>query len=410
LAQAGLTARLPENLSDADLVARFGDAARQYIRSCRLDHCDNVEDHALMSANLDMALTIRSQIWGDRFEALLSWFTTANLPRPGRILDIGCDIGLQTCFYAMFFPDSQVTGIDQCAKSIQCAQRLAERMRLKNVGFLPATLPDLPDNLVNQKFDLVVSSCIAGHFYDEPTIPVRSVEEAHSQPLSQRLMEYARLLGGFLADENSLLVAFDRFQIPTVLARWIWALRDAGIYVDRDRIELLEFVDESEDSVYAPVMAGTRRTAELITPDEIRELWMEGFLQHGGDVAFRHAAAEYFFVSESPKELLKGYRCMPPGLPPYCKEIWKSGSDVLIYLYEDGGVMIDAAPVEDLPKILDALRISARENRVGWSVEEYGPEAYPQPHAAPIDRNAADRPTEETPDSATATESDDPDA
>ena len=170
------------------------------------------------------ALAIRSQIWGRRNEAFLSWFATADLPRRGRILDVGCDIGIQTCFYAWFFPDSRVTGIDRCGKSVRCAERLAERLNLKNVQFTQADLHALPDELLSQRFDMVVSTCVVGHFCDGPTIPVRSIEEAQSQAIDPQRAEYAGLMAGFLADEDSLLVSFDRLTIPAALARWIWAL------------------------------------------------------------------------------------------------------------------------------------------------------------------------------------------
>ncbi len=100
------------------------------------------------------------------------------------------------------------------------------------------------------------------------------------------------------------------------------------------------------------------------------------------------AAAEYFFVDTSPKELLIGFRCTPAGLPPYCKELWKSESDLLFYVYRDGGAVLDVLPADDLPEILDAFRGTARDGSNGESVEEYGPEAYSEPAVSTSDGNA----------------------
>ncbi len=83
LVEAGLIAKMPTELHDEYLEERFGHAAKAYLRSCLIDQYDNAEGHALMSADLDMALAIRSQFWGDRCEAFLSWFATAHLLRPG---------------------------------------------------------------------------------------------------------------------------------------------------------------------------------------------------------------------------------------------------------------------------------------------------------------------------------------
>ncbi len=324
LPKAGMTAKVSEELFRSDLRARFGDAAERYLESCRVSRYDSVESHALMSPNLDMATAIRSEYWGNRYEAFLSWFVTAGLPRPGRILDIGCDTGIQTCFFATFYPESQVTGVDQCEKSLQCAQKLAERLGLTNVRFAQATLPELPADLVNQKSDMVVSSFVASYFDDEVTVPLRSIEEAQSAAPDPKLGRYARLLAGFLADDDSLLVGFDRFHTPIQVAWWIWALCDAGIYVRKDRIELIEFSDESDESIYAPAFVATKRGADLMTPDEIRHLWLKDHLTRGRDVAYHCAAVEQDFVSESPKELLKGAHCTFPKLLPFCKELWLS--------------------------------------------------------------------------------------
>ena len=57
-------------------------------------------------------------------------------PAATRILDIGCDNGLATCFYASQRPDAEVLGIDRCAEGIACAEHLASMLGLKNVTFI----------------------------------------------------------------------------------------------------------------------------------------------------------------------------------------------------------------------------------------------------------------------------------
>ena len=53
-----------------------------------------------------------------------------------------------------------------------------------------------------------------------------------------------------------------------------------------------------------------------MTPDEIRHLWLKDLLTRGRDVGYHCAAVEQDFVSESPKELLKGCDCTFPDLCP----------------------------------------------------------------------------------------------
>ena len=371
LAKASLAARLPKEQYEADLVERFGDAATQFFRNCRSDPSDNEESHALMSANLDMVLAIR----GDFGATATKLFSPGLQRRTCPIADVFSILVAMsaccTCFYATFFPKSEIIGIDRCRKSVQCAKQLAERLNLKNVQFVQADLRALPDALTTCTFNMVVSSCVAGHFYDEVTLPVRSIEETESQAITPNLAEYAGRMAGLLADDTSLLVSFERFGTPIQFARWIWALRNAGVYAHRDRITLLEVVDEVDD---LPVVVGTKRATAPFGPNEIRDLWMKDFREHGRRELYRRAVAEHRFVTTNPKELLHGFRHTPSGSSEYCKELWKSESDMLFYLYCDGGVIFAEHPMEDLPAMLESLRLAARDDSRGESIVEYGPE------------------------------------
>ena len=224
LAKAGLVAKLRDDVHEMYLAERFGDAAIEYQRGDGPSRHDCADSHGRMSANLELGLAIRSQIWGDRIEAFLSWFATAHLPQPKRIVDLGSDIGIQACFYAIRFPASQVVGIDRCVKSIQCAKQLAAKLNVKNVEFVQADFNGLPDELENQEFDMVVSSFVAHYLGNRVLGPTRSVEEAEHQQRDPGLAKYARLISALLRDENSLYLTFERMLGPIVLADWIWAL------------------------------------------------------------------------------------------------------------------------------------------------------------------------------------------
>ena len=382
LPKAGMTARVSEELFRSNLRARFGDAAEPYLESCRVSDCASAEAYAAMSPNLDMAMAIRSQIWGDRYEAFLSWLVTAGLPRPRRVLDMGFDTGIQTCFLATFYPNAQVTGVDQCVKSVRCAQRLAERLGLANAEFVQASAPEPPCELVGNKYDMVVSSFVAGYFRDEQMVPMRSIEEAQSEPVGPKALEYAQLLASFLADEDSLLVGFERCPVPVRLARWIQALRGAGIYIREHRIELIEFSDESDELASAPAFVASKRVADVMTPDEIRHLWLKNINRHGHDSAYHFAAIEHDFLSAGRKELLKGAHCTFPDIPPYCKELWLAGSDVLLYVFDrNGGVILDVAPSRRTAKNVGIVR-NGIPRRGADGDRGIWPGGLPQPPAA----------------------------
>ncbi len=52
-----------------------------------------------------------------------------------RILDVGCNNGMITCFLAKCFPESHVIGIDSEWEGINIARQLAEKLGLSNVEF-----------------------------------------------------------------------------------------------------------------------------------------------------------------------------------------------------------------------------------------------------------------------------------
>ena len=79
-----------------------------------------------------------------------------------KILEVGCDCGILSCFLAKRFPEAEVLGLDRCSESIAAAKELAERLKLTNVRFIAGTPGDLtaqsevPGNL-HPGFDTVVS-------------------------------------------------------------------------------------------------------------------------------------------------------------------------------------------------------------------------------------------------------------
>lgn len=89
------------------------------------------------NANWELSRDVTSQHAGRQYAHYLSLFVAAKEPPAAtRILDIGCDNGVATCFYALQFPDAEVFGIDRCAEGIACAEHLARMLGLTNVAFI----------------------------------------------------------------------------------------------------------------------------------------------------------------------------------------------------------------------------------------------------------------------------------
>ena len=228
-----------------------------------------------------MALAVRSQYDGTRYEEYFSWLAERNLPQPNRILELGCDVGISTCFYATLYPKATITGVDKSADAIECAKKLAAKLRLKNVQFIRADTEMLSSDLTGQKFDIVFAEGVAFAMSDDCPYPGDTVENilAWQRPSdsSYYKMPRAQPLADLLTDNKSTLISVEHFFTPHDLAEWLRSLRDAGIYVAWEKLDLATYFD-TEYGYHADLhlMIGSKQPADLPTAAEIRSLWTGG--------------------------------------------------------------------------------------------------------------------------------------
>ena len=326
----GIMDWLPEEDFERSLSQRFGSEATEYLEATKSKTYMGKQAASLKSGNLELALAVRSQYDGTRYEAFFSWLAAANLPQPKRILDVGCDIGITTCFCATLYPEATVIGIDCSREAVECAKKLAAKLHLTNVEFIEADVRHLPDGLKGENFDLVCSNSIAGYFvspnYED------TVEELleGADPFGK---DYARVLADFLADDKSTLVSFEDTFTPHELASWLWALHDAGIYVPAETVEMLDFFDtEYGCDEGPPVMIGSKQAATLPTAEEIRSLWTGGIDDIPEQDVYVGIIAESVLAATEPKELRHSFlHAAADSLDDSKTELWEAGTQVLIY-------------------------------------------------------------------------------
>lgn len=103
-----------------------------------LDYADLVTQlYRSKNATFELSLDVASQFTGRQLATYLSLFQMANEPpAASTVVDIGCDNGITTCFYAQRFPNARVIGIDRCAEGIECAKALAAKLAIPNITFI----------------------------------------------------------------------------------------------------------------------------------------------------------------------------------------------------------------------------------------------------------------------------------
>lgn len=143
----GITPRRVVDEFETFLVEKYGAAGTAFMDLSRgraqasehdAGYANLIEQlYQAKNATWELSRDITSQYAGRQYANYLSLFVAVKEPPVAtRILDIGCDNGLATCFYASQFPGAEVFGIDRCAEGIACAEHLARILGLKNVTFI----------------------------------------------------------------------------------------------------------------------------------------------------------------------------------------------------------------------------------------------------------------------------------
>ncbi len=365
----GIIDDLSEDDFEQRLFQHYGCDATHYLETVASDNrtwCKRAV--SARSGNPGLALAVCSQLDGTRYEAYFSWLAKADLPQPTRVLDVWCGIGVTTCFYATLFPEATITAIDNSSEAVECAKKLAAKLGLENIEFIQADIRRLRDELKGQKFDLVFATRVAESLSDDSRDYGDTVEDvlAYERPAesSYHKAPCAKPLADLLADEKAMLISFEDALSPHDLAEWLRSLRDAGICVSKNNVDLVYYFDtEYACCGELLLLAGSKQAAELPTAEEIRSLWTGGLDEIPEQNVYQDVEAESVLVATEPKELCHSIVNASFGNDAFSfTELWASGSHVLIYKYDFFARKLVRLPAED-PKRLIELLVEAFDDR-----------------------------------------------
>jgi SAM-dependent methyltransferase len=98
--------------------------------------------------------------------AWLAWVTTLELSAQ-RIIDLGCGVGVHTCFLAKRLPGAEVIGTDVSREGLDVATDLAARLTLSNVRFIEVDLSALAPADLGGGADIVLASTLLADAHPE---------------------------------------------------------------------------------------------------------------------------------------------------------------------------------------------------------------------------------------------------
>ena len=121
--------------------------------------------YRLKNASLDFTTAVTSQYFGRLYASYLAMVETLGLPRAASsVLDLGCDNGILTGFYARHFSEAHVLGVDRCNEGLVCAAALRDRLCISNVSLLAAdAFEDVPHPQISERQWDIIFMTLCGY-------------------------------------------------------------------------------------------------------------------------------------------------------------------------------------------------------------------------------------------------------
>jgi hypothetical protein len=207
------------------------DAVKKYISARGGDEeseekHDNLAFYKLKNSSAELSLFISGGFDGDFIRQTCNYIASV-ADKYGdctRILEVGCDCGILSCFLGRTFPTAQIVSVDQCEESIAVAKKLAQRLGVANITFRHADIYDCAED----KYDAIFSIRVMHE------ARLSSVVEDHTLLMDTQADMFAAATAGYAETlsnkltENGLLISIERCGINPLLYGWMLALNEQG--------------------------------------------------------------------------------------------------------------------------------------------------------------------------------------
>lgn len=322
--------------------------------------------YTLKNSSVDMSLAISGGFDGDFIRQACNHISSvADKYRScARILEIGCDCGILSCFLGRTFPESRIVSIDRCEDSIAVAKELAHRLNVSNITFLHADINDYPE----EKYDAVVSVRVMHENFrlsekEDHTL----LMDTQAEQFAAATAQYAQALSNKLTD-NGLLLSIERCGLNPLLYGWMLALNEQGIVAHNySQLSCQEIGEEN----YFQILDMQKENNYLMR-EEIRRQFARCFFGDNAELAQTDFVGwEASIVLQLLHgELLDGVFAYVDGQKVGKIALWKSaecGSDILIeqHIVGQGRINLcvrDTVMLEEIvQQISDDKEFMARE-------------------------------------------------
>ena len=349
---------------------------------------NNTDPYEIKNDSLDFSIAIAEQYYSDFYVHFLAWLEREQIPEPQRVLDIGCENGILTTYFAKTWPEAEVIGIDKNAKALQVAKELSERASISNVQYRQMEVSEISRQVLGP-FDLVFSSVVMHEalgdapenclYFSFPSF--WRVQDVIPDKFPATTTSTLGKIQGLLAQNDARFITVDRVTGTENLLWWYKCLEASGFDISLARSYALEWKhfnpDSPTETFSVTVCLPGREEFRPVEPGEA--LSMLSFRELGNKPhSYEGPLAEALYGSLAPQRLLAfanfDYR---DGSGMMRMEVSSLHGIAVSYQTTDKGYRkLEIRPrlaVAELVRLLDGFADSMRANaEVEFDVTEYG--------------------------------------
>ena len=328
----GLRRPLSKNQFVARLSRQYGNLGDQII--------DEINDRSYGSFTADfwetknsresLSLLLSSQFNWEFYQHYLPWFDDSiTSSRVDSVLDVGCDNGILTCYYANRFPSARIVGIDKCHNAISIAQSLANRLNLKNVSFEHGDLNETPTILQSKRFSVITATMFFSSAYRIPSFRNHIDSSQMSHQKSPDCIAALRTLKSLMkTNTTASIITVERFTSPMAYHWWSRVLSDAQLAIQWERNAILCY---GKTKTRIPIFVAANQPSCAPSFCDILSFHSRPELEELAKHPFSGSAAEALFKAFSSRELVWGIEGQIQQQLKDRFEVWKSKTIILAY-------------------------------------------------------------------------------
>ena len=290
-----------------------------------------------------------------------------------KILDLGCDNGITTCFIANLYPNSEIIGVDKCKKGIKCAEEIAQKLGVENVKFEVVDAKKVDKFFKEEKFDLVISNRSMLEITNLPKLKsFWSIDEVeNSIVVANSVLKFFNSVEKVMT-HDAKLITFERLDGLEEILNFIKSMHASGLYADIDYMCKIQF-NELNDVEQMPLIVFDKTGRDEIGFYDAIEIYNKlPILNKQKDIEDEFAI-ELQFKALGEKELVYGTQIdYKTGVGSERREVWKVGDKYVTYKYSNVGRR--ELVTEGIKKDKAVNEIRAMSNfigRIGHKVTEY---------------------------------------